>query len=723
MRPMRFGLTLRSRTESKAEKATDWLMIGAFWVVYLWPMRHLPLSILSSLPATGGDTGSHYWPVVVLREYGLPNFDWRVWNPGNYLGEPLLVHYFPLPFLLMSMASYFMPAGLAFNLGTVLPYVALPLAIFWSVPHLCRGLGASATISRRAGALSGILASGVLYNDGNSMWGGNVKSLLAGQFAHMYALVFFFLFLGVLPKALSKHGPWRTAGLLFCAVVISHAYVALLLPVVFVSILFLMPTLDFTARLKRLVLVGLAGTLLSAWFWWPMIDNAKWTTPYSLEWQFENYIMEILPVTMAPAIVLVITGLLYFLLSRSLTVSCWRLFAFWGLICITGVVYYANFSKFGLVDVRAIPQSHYALACLAAVFVAAASVQPRLLTRILVTVTVVMMTLWQISLNELGMSVVKGWFEHNYSGWTNQPASESLRELTQGIAGSFDDPRVSFEHAGDSHLAGTERVFELLPFFSRRSVTDGLYMQSSVLAPLLFFHQSLISKSPSCPYEGYPCGTPDLGKALRLGRLLGVGTYLLNTGDLTNKAAQMPEMIKTLVAKPWTVYQDSHKTSFVEVPRIPVKLIASEGWRGRFSAWFESYSESDPFLVVEPAGVAGTDLRALVLPSSNALMSDCATGVHVEFGRIRLETECPGKFHVLKFSYHGSWRADSGDQTWLTSPGFIGIVPSQKIVNLRFGQTASWHLATWISLAVLAAMILANIEFKGLSSLVLCRLR
>ena len=95
-------------TERRYEFHQKWLIPSldvAFWALYfICFYKHVPL-IFNTEPATGGDTGSHLWPVVALREYGLAHFNFRPWNPGNYMGEPLLVHYFPLPFILMALAS------------------------------------------------------------------------------------------------------------------------------------------------------------------------------------------------------------------------------------------------------------------------------------------------------------------------------------------------------------------------------------------------------------------------------------------------------------------------------------------------------------------------------------------------------------------------------------------------------------------------------------------
>jgi hypothetical protein len=56
-------------------------------ILFILPWKY----IFSLEPSTGGDIGSHFYPLhAMLKSYSL-----RPWNPGNLGGEPLLVHYFP----------------------------------------------------------------------------------------------------------------------------------------------------------------------------------------------------------------------------------------------------------------------------------------------------------------------------------------------------------------------------------------------------------------------------------------------------------------------------------------------------------------------------------------------------------------------------------------------------------------------------------------------------
>jgi uncharacterized membrane protein len=199
------------------------LVITGFSLSLLSPL------VLSSWPAAGGDTGSHYWPLVTLVKEALPNFAVKSWNPGNLGGEPHLVHYFPLPYLVMAVISLFTTLGAAFNIGTILPLVLFPACVFFALRR--------AQIAPLTAALASASVLTFLYNESYSAWGGNSLSLLAGQFSHLYAFAFFIFVIGELARGCERDEFPFFLCFSSTAVILSHFYVALLLPFVFLFFL------------------------------------------------------------------------------------------------------------------------------------------------------------------------------------------------------------------------------------------------------------------------------------------------------------------------------------------------------------------------------------------------------------------------------------------------------------------------------------------------------
>ena len=103
------------------------------------------------------------------------------WLPEVFGGLPFLSYYFPMPFIVIALLSKLVGVAPAFKWGSFLAAMLLPGAVFVASR---RSLGMS-----WAGALFGSLgALAFLLHEQNSIWGGNLLSTLAGEFAYSYGL-------------------------------------------------------------------------------------------------------------------------------------------------------------------------------------------------------------------------------------------------------------------------------------------------------------------------------------------------------------------------------------------------------------------------------------------------------------------------------------------------------------------------------------------------------
>src|SRR5437867_4335651 len=92
-----------------------------------------PSLLLLPTVTAGGDPPYHYPTFVWFHEHLLPHGRLHGWYPGAYLGQPLLLYYFPLPFLAMSALAPLAGLPVAFKLGTVLGVFLLPLLAYASL--------------------------------------------------------------------------------------------------------------------------------------------------------------------------------------------------------------------------------------------------------------------------------------------------------------------------------------------------------------------------------------------------------------------------------------------------------------------------------------------------------------------------------------------------------------------------------------------------------------
>jgi hypothetical protein len=182
--------------------------VGAVIGVTLWQLH--PSLLLSTSVPTGGDNGGHYAMPAFLRSGLLSHGQLTGWDPGWYDGFPLYTYYFVLADLIGAVASYVIPYALAFKWITVLGSLLLPLGA-WAMGRLF-GM-------RRAfaGALAAITLC-YLFDYTYTIYGGNLFSTLAGEYAYSLGIAVALVFLGLMARGLrtGRYRGWTALTLAAC---------------------------------------------------------------------------------------------------------------------------------------------------------------------------------------------------------------------------------------------------------------------------------------------------------------------------------------------------------------------------------------------------------------------------------------------------------------------------------------------------------------------------
>lgn len=691
----RVGLRTDSRNLRRVERGINLLGLVAIAVHFL---SLLPIDILSTIPATGGDTGSHLWPLYTLANWGVPNGTFRIWNPGNLCGEPHHLHYFPVPYFVMYLLSIVLPLGTAFNMGTLIPALLLPTAVFFSLRTLKL---------RFPAPLFGAAASTIfIYNESYSMWGGNLLSLLAGQFTHAFAFLPFLLGYSLLMASVVHKRVPAAASILFALVVGSHGYLMLGIPWLALACLLFARGPNAAERIRLLLLTAVLTGLLSLWYLVPMLLNQPWTTPFPQVWRSPHIIAEVFPLTFYPSVaVLLLYGFVAMRRRRAIERHERRMIGSLCFVALGYCSYYFVFPQLGLVDVRAFPQSHALLT------IASGAALGALLRSAGRTTTLTITPLVFAAILAWGTRPIRSaaeWLQWNYSGWESKDLWPELKEVYADLRGDFNDGRVAYENNPDYETAGTMRVFEMLPYFTGRATLESVYLQASVVAPEIFYLQALISVRPSCPFMGYECKGWNLAEAEPHLRLLGVTELILSSPQLLAEAAAAPFVRKRQQFPSMATFSLVPPPPLVETFRVPPQLVDSTNWQRRFYDWFATLTRETPLLVVQneylPSALA-TSLRNAPEKLPWIGTERCEPKVRVQYNRIELETPCPGQAHLLKFSFHPAWSSSSGDPLFLVSPGFLGIIPSEKRVVLTFGGMWAWRLSDGATLITLIGVL------------------
>ncbi len=169
-----------------------------------------PSDIFTDSTPTGGDMGAHVWGPAFLRDHLLPSFQLRGWSPDWYAGFPAMQFYMVLPYLFIVLFDLLLPYGVAFKIVAISGVVLMPLAA-WAMGRL----------SSWREPLPGLMAVAALlfvFDFNFTIYGGNIASTLAGEFAFSMGLAASLLYLGLVHRVL-EHGTHRGRAAVVLAVV------------------------------------------------------------------------------------------------------------------------------------------------------------------------------------------------------------------------------------------------------------------------------------------------------------------------------------------------------------------------------------------------------------------------------------------------------------------------------------------------------------------------
>jgi hypothetical protein len=682
-----------------ARNLIDAFTVGA--AVY-FVASYFPRELMWSETTTnGGDMGSHFYPAYYLYHTLLPH--WRVsgWCPGNYCGFPIFQFYFPLTFLLMTALAPFVTLLVSFKLVSVLGNVLMPLSAYGSLrlmrtPFPGPALGALAMLP-------------FIFMEANSMWGGNIPSTLAGEFSLSFGLALTILFFGSLRYTMETGRGRAWNGLLVALIGLSHGYT--LLWAGFGSLVELATSRRWWWKVGVLATVhGLAILLIAFWLF-PMVAYAPWTTAYNHSWPIRNW-QEVLPPILWPAAI----GAVATLVLNAIVAIVRRtpfprpLITLWGVMIVSFVFYMAAFS-FHVVDIRFVPFIQLGLGLAAAAGIGFL-LAPLPGAEIWPLVAAFVLLPWV----QTRVTFISSWVKWNYSGFEKKAPWPTLHGLMEKIKGDFHDPRVVYEHSPDHEALGTVRVFEIIPLFSGRSTLEGLYMQGSPTAPFVFYLQSEISKDISCPFPDWGCARLDLDQGLAHLRMMNVGEFIVKSEKVKGLAAKHPGLEREFGLGGYEIYRVKDNTGHYAIPLATRPfLVRTPQWKEASYRWFKT-ATPDSVVPVFAEHVTPEEER-LFAGSSMEIPRDTPRQTydvvptleeHMEADRIRVTGCRPGEPVLVRISYHPRWQSTTGERVWLAGPSFMLVFPRGESFELVFGDgppVHAGHAATVLGLVLLLGAI------------------
>lgn len=656
-----------------------------------------PELMLSNTTTSGGDTGSHNYPAFYMKEYLLPEGKLIDWSPGWYAGIPIFQFYFPIPYLIMAMLGYATGLQVSFKIVTVLGTFLLPLCAYLSTRLM--------KFRFPVPALAAIFTLPFLFMEANSMWGGNIPSTLAGEFSYSLSLSLMVLFVGSVYRGLEdkKHTVWN--GLLLALVGLTHVYTLLLGISVAAFLILSKDKKKILENLKYLFFTFLLAFMIMGFWVLPLFSKIHYKTDFNFVWTI-NEIGQVFPEILLPFFALAVLSLALSLKSRDRKV--WYLCL---VVPLSFILYLAG-PKMGLADIRFVP--FIQLFPLIIGSYSAGELARRLRFREIFPIIAVLIVLIWVNSH---VTYIDDWIKWNYSGFEEKASYGQLKELTEYLAG-LPYGRVVHEFSGSHNKFGTVRTLENIPMFTGKPVLEGLYIESGLSSPFVFYIQSEISETPTCPLPGLKCSWFGLENGTKHLKLFNVDYLVATSEKLKQPLRASPEWTFMKGFGDIDVWRLNNTGNYVQVPEYEPVLVITDEWKDVSMEWFRELDFVDVPLVFKTKLDEGdSDSFRYVMEEWDITkiekipLERCSVEENYSANEIRIITDCIGKPLWVKVSYFPNWKAEGAD-IYLASPSFMIVYPRQENVRIYYGDTVldvAGALMSYLGIAIVLVYALMKL--------------
>jgi 6-pyruvoyl-tetrahydropterin synthase related domain len=580
---------------------------------------HPDLVFTNNTP-TGGDMGAHVLGPAYLRDHLLSNFQLSGWSNDWYAGLPMYRFYMVIPAIAIVLFNIVLPYGIAFKLIVVAGIVSLPFC--------CWAFGRLASFRYPMPELFAVGGMLFLFDESFSIYGGNVKSTMAGEFSFSIALSLGVLGLGLFAKGLEtgKYRSW--AAIVLALACLSHGIV--LIFVALGALLLWLVWMDKT-RFKYGLTMGLTAFLLAAFWVVPFLFNHAYMTDMKYGFRpdgaSDSFWDMFFPLTTFFDIFITTFAIIGFI------ASIWRrhLNGAWMGICtlaLVGGVYLTRDSLpiIGLLwNPRLLPFIYllrYLLMMVGLVETAhfivrgirggrelsdRSSLTIGAVTAGLVGVSVLVIELmffrvmpgasfqthnnesvyqWgPISLTATSTDALSdSWSRYNFTGYEDKPAYGEYKALVDTMAELGADAdngcgRALWENNGENGKYGTTMALMLLPHWTDGCISsmEGLFFEASGTTPYHFITSAAMSEQSSNPVRGLRYTNNDAEKGVPYLQSLGVKYVMVFTQKAKDEADLQPELTLVRDSGPWKIYRVADSDLVVPLGVQPVVVAERDG--------------------------------------------------------------------------------------------------------------------------------------------------
>ena len=564
-------------------------------VVHFNPLSPSRDLIFDDTTPTGGDMGAHVWAPAFLRDHLLPNLQLSGWSMDWYAGLPLYRFYMVIPALAIVALDVLLPYGVAFKIVAVSGLVLFPIA--------CWTFGRLAAFRHPIPELFAVAGLCFLLDESYSIYGGNVKSTMAGEYSFSIALTLAMFGLGLLAAGL-RTGRFRVR----TAIVLSLAAVSHGIVLIFVAVSATILCLVWLDRRRAVyaLTTGVTTLLLSAWWVGPFLFGHEFMTDmkygFRPEGADDSFWDMFFPLT-APLDFLItgfaVVGFVAVVIRRQLTGTAL------GLICVTfvGLVYLTRDSLplIGLLwNPRLLPfvyLTRYLLMVIGGYAVAAwfvnairdrhvihpLSAVESAVAAATITLSCLLVFGWMYETLPFDGRVADGdgtvyawgpfrktttatralgdsWTRYNMAGYEGRPKYPTYHELVTTMGDIGEERgcgRALWENNENNGEYGTTMSLMLLPHWTDGCIAsmEGLFFEASGTTPYHFLTAAAMSEKSSNPVRQLRYRNNDAEVGVQHMRDLGVRYLMVRTEAAQREAAAQDDLELIATSGPWEIYE------------------------------------------------------------------------------------------------------------------------------------------------------------------------
>jgi hypothetical protein len=721
-----------------------------------------PDLLLRNTTPAGGDMGAHVWGPAYLRDELLPQGRLTGWTPDWYAGFPAYQFYMVVPSLLIVALDVVLPYGIAFKLVTVAGMLTLPVAA-WAFARLS---GARFPVPAAMAAASALF----LFDRTYTIYGGNMASTLAGEFAFSISTSIALVYLGVVAKGLQT-GRYRwLAALLLGLTVLCH-----LIPAIFALVgtaVFVLLRADRKSTWTWVLPVVPVGAAIAAFwvlpFWYqrayvndmgweklavrpdgqPLVDWGGVFGDGSAGW-LADVLKHLVPTDLRWLFVLAVVGVIMAIRRRQ------QLGIALGLLSLIWWQAFVWLPQGRLWNARLLPFLYLGYFFLAAIGVTevgrsaagwvghrvgarAGEVDGRMATRALtgaiagfVLVCTLVIAGMPLGVMPLGSRAADGtyswgpletndrsflpdWARWNYTGYEGKESYREYYDIVQTMAGVGEERgcgRAMWEYESELDRYGTPMALMLLPYWTDGCIgsMEGLYFESSGTTPYHFLNQSELSAAPSSAMRGLDYQGLDLELGVQHLQMLGVRYYLATSQRAITEADQQPDLSPIASSGPWQVYEVADSELVVPLENQPAVL---DGIEHDNHAWLgpaqDWYLDPEQWDTFLAADGPEEWQHIEVGEQPDVVPEDAVEVSDVTSGtdEISFTVSEPGTPVLVRTSYFPNWHASGADGPYRVAPNLMVVVPTDEEVTLTYGYEPIDWFAWIVTGAGLAGVVL-----------------